>query len=214
MLTLVEAAAALAVAQSRTRSSAAHRPHPHGGHNGLGARRADGQRSAYSARIDSELRRARAAGGRASGPAVELREEIEALAATLRKIHRERELDIECRIGRALRFHGDREDLLEICGNLLDNACKWARARVVVSARDGNGLVLAVEDDGPGCSPEDMARLAQRGMRLDEGTEGHGLGLSIARGIAAPYGASLRFDRSEELGGFRATLAFPRVTST
>jgi signal transduction histidine kinase len=161
-------------------------------------------------RIDSELRRARVAGGRASGLALDLPAEIEALVATMRKLYRERDLDIAWRVDTDIRFFGDREDLLELCGNLLDNACKWARSRVVVSAHDGGGLSLVVEDDGPGCTAEDLARIAGRGVRLDEATEGHGLGLAIARSIASSYGAMLEFGRSDALGGFRATVIFPR----
>lgn len=161
------------------------------------------------ARIDTELRRARVAGGRASGAALELPAEIESLAATLRKLYRDRKLDITTRVNPEAKFNGDREDLLELCGNLLDNACKWARSRVVVSVRDGRGMVLAVEDDGPGCSPEGLTRIAQRGVRLDEATEGHGLGLSIADSIASSYGAEMRFGRSQELGGFEVVVTFP-----
>jgi signal transduction histidine kinase len=162
-------------------------------------------------RIDSELRRARVAGGRVPGTAVDLAAEIAALVEAMRKLHRDGNLDIACRIDPAIRFHGDREDLLALVGNLLDNACKWARSRVVISARSGNGLSLAVDDDGPGCSPDDIAKLAQRGVRMDETTAGHGLGLAIAKGIAASYGAELRFGRSEELGGFHVAATFPSV---
>lgn len=161
------------------------------------------------ARIDSELRRARVAGGRAPGVAVDLQVEIESLVATLRKLYSDRQLDIACRTDRAIRFHGDREDLLELCGNLLDNACKWARSRVLFTARDGNRMVLTVEDDGPGCSPDDLTRIARRGVRLDETTEGHGLGLAIAGSIASSYGAEIRYGRSQELGGFEVTVTFP-----
>ena len=160
-------------------------------------------------RIDSELRRARVAGGRAPGALLDIPAEIEALAATLRKLYRDRNLDIACRVHPGIKFSGDREDLLELCGNLLDNACKWARSRVLVSVRDDHPTVLTVEDDGPGCSPEDLSRIAQRGVRLDEATEGHGLGLAIARSIASSYGAELRFGRSQELGGFEVEVRFP-----
>ncbi len=160
-------------------------------------------------RIDSELRRARVAGGRANGTPLDLQAEIEALVDTLRKLHRDRRFDIVCRIEPGARFRGDREDLLELCGNLLDNACKWARSRVLVSVRHNGGLKLTVEDDGPGCSPEGIGRIAQRGVRLDEATEGHGLGLAIASSIAASYGAELHFGRSQELGGFAVSLSFP-----
>lgn len=160
-------------------------------------------------RIDSELRRARVAGGRTQGAPLDLPSEIESLAATLRKLYCDRKLDITCRVDPEMQFHGDREDLLELCGNLLDNACKWAQSRVLVSARDEMGMVLAVEDDGPGCSPEDLGRIAQRGERLDEASEGYGLGLAIAGGIASSFGAAMRFGRSQALGGFEVTVTFP-----
>jgi len=160
-------------------------------------------------RIDRELRRARVAGGRSSGAPVAVATEIDALARTLRKLHRERNLDIALRIDTDAAFSGDREDFMELCGNLLDNACKWARSRVRVTVHDGGALALIVEDDGPGCSPEDVDRIARRGVRLDEATEGHGLGLAIVDSIAASYDAELRFGRSAELGGFAVTVRFP-----
>jgi len=130
--------------------------------------------------------------------------------ATLRKLYRDRNLDIACRVDPGIQFRGDREDLFELCGILLDNACKWARSRVLVSALDKQpGMVLAVEDDGPGCSPEGLRAIAQRGVRLDETTAGHGLGLAIASSIVSSYGAEMRLGRSEELGGFAATVTFP-----
>jgi len=160
-------------------------------------------------RIDRELRRARVAGGRSAGAPVAVAKEIDALTQTLRKLHRERNLDIACRIDPDAAFSGDREDFMELCGNLLDNACKWARSRVRVTVRDGGALALTVEDDGPGCSPEDLDRIARRGVRLDEATEGHGLGLAIVDSIAESYDAQLHFGRSAELGGFAVTVSFP-----
>ena len=160
-------------------------------------------------RIDTELRRARVAGGGISGAPLDLKAELDALVATLRKLYPDRKLDIACRVNPGMTFGGDREDLLELCGNLLDNACKWARSRVLVSARVENGMVLLVEDDGPGCSPENLSQIPRRGVRLDEATEGYGLGLSIANSIAISYGAEIRFGRSQELGGFEAKVIFP-----
>ncbi len=107
-------------------------------------------------------------------------------------------------------FAADREDMLELLGNLLDNACKWARSRVRLSVKDGEAFCLIVEDDGPGCPPEQRARLAQRGSRLDESREGHGLGLAVVRDIVDHYHGTLRVDESPELGGLRATVSFPR----
>jgi len=162
-------------------------------------------------RIDAELRRARVAGSRASGMPLPLAKEIDALAATMRKLYREKPLEIECGIAENARFRGDREDLLELCGNLLDNACEWARSRVRFTAHDGASLTLLIEDDGPGCSPQSLEQIVRRGVRLDESMEGHGLGLAIACGIADAYGADIAFGRSQALGGLAWTrLIFPR----
>jgi len=160
-------------------------------------------------RIDTELRRARVAGGRSYGAPVDIAEQVESLAATLRKLYRDRHLDIVCRVQPGARFHGDREDLLELCGNLMDNACKWAHHRVLVAATNHRGLCLLVADDGPGCSPEELGRIGQRGVRLDESIAGHGLGLAIAEGIAGSYGSRLQFGTSAELGGFEVMVEFP-----
>jgi signal transduction histidine kinase len=160
-------------------------------------------------RIDTELRRARVAGGGATGAPVDIAAEITGLVNTLRKLYRERQLDIACRIDQHGKFNGDREDFLELCGNLLDNACKWARSRVLVTVHHENGMVLIVEDDGPGCSAGFLDQIAQRGVRLDESTEGHGLGLAIVASIASSYDADVRFGQSPELGGFAVTVTFP-----
>ena len=172
------------------------------------------QTEALRSRIDAELRRARVAGERVAGISLDLRAEIGSLVATLRKLHRDRKLEIECRVDAGSRFRGDREDLLELCGNLVDNACKWASSRVLVSVRNDDGVALTVEDDGPGCSPQELDRIAQRGVRLDESTEGHGLGLAIATGIASSYGATIRFGRSQALGGFEVQVRFPSLQTS
>ena len=103
-----------------------------------------------------------------------------------------------------LYFRGERQDLEEMAGNLMDNACKWARRRVRVrAAPDGARLVLTVEDDGPGLSPEDAPRVGERGERLDESVPGSGLGLAIVRDISKLYAGffapgGLRAGRAED----------------
>lgn len=99
--------------------------------------------------------------------------------------------------------------MLELLGNLLDNACKYARHHVVFEARIDNGLLIVVEDDGPGCSDADLEALTQRGVRVDERVDGHGLGLAIAHDIVTSYGGTLEFGRSQALGGFRAAVRLP-----
>lgn len=159
-------------------------------------------------RIDSELKRARVAGGRVYGNRVMVETELRALVDAMRKLHRDKALDIRCECDGDAAFDGDREDLVELCGNLLDNACKWANGRISVTVRNARGLDIGVEDDGPGCSPAELERLGGRGVRLDETVEGHGLGLAIAQGIVASYGGTISFGRSAALGGFAVQVAF------
>ncbi|MGZ5930366.1 MAG: ATP-binding protein, partial [Rhizomicrobium sp.] len=110
-----------------------------------------------------------------------------------------------------LYFRGERQDLEEMTGNLMDNACKWASARVLVRAmREGARFTLTVEDDGPGLAPEDRARVGTRGERLDESVPGSGLGLAIVRDISKLYAGFLTLDTSP-LGGLEARLTLPAI---
>jgi signal transduction histidine kinase len=127
------------------------------------------------------------------------------------RIHEDRGIDIEVAGSEILFFRGERQDLEEMAGNLIDNACKWARRRVVVTAA-GQGATwrLTVGDDGPGLAPEDRARVLERGKRLDESVPGSGLGLSIVADIAELYGGTLVLGRSG-LGGLEAALTLPAI---
>lgn len=161
--------------------------------------------------MDRELKRARIAGAAVPGQRIVLAAEIADLVATLQKIYRDKPLDIRCRIPADTLFPGDRDDLLELLGNLLDNACKWAAGRIEVIATETEGLLmLVVEDDGPGCPHEQLELLTRRGVRVDESRAGHGLGLAIVADILEQYEGRLRLDRSVILGGLRARVEFPR----
>jgi signal transduction histidine kinase len=135
---------------------------------------------------------------------------IDGLARTLAKMHAERGLAIETPAPDALAFRGDAQDLEEMLGNLMENACKWARGRVRVAAEaaPGGRLRIRVDDDGPGLAPADRARATARGERFDESVPGSGLGLNIVSEIAALYGGALRLAESP-LGGLRAELDLP-----
>ena len=159
--------------------------------------------------IDRQLKRARLAGVSAPGLSFEPAEEFDGLAQILRQIYADRGLQIELDIPVNKSFAGDREDMMELFGNLLDNACKWADQHVLLTVYDKPGLVVSVQDDGPGCAPELMQQLDQRGQRLDESTVGHGLGLAIVRDIVEHYQGSLVFAQSDQLGGFRVDVALP-----
>lgn len=165
--------------------------------------------------LDRELKRARLAGAAATGTRLDLRSELEALAAVLRQLYGERDLQLELDLPASLPLAADREDMHELFGNLLDNACKWARSRVRVRhVRSGHGLVIRVEDNGPGRNPEELADLDRRGVRIDEdAVPGHGLGLAIAQDIVQHYGGRLRLGRSTDLGGFLAEVELGGVRS-
>ncbi|MCA1804359.1 MAG: hypothetical protein LC646_03200 [Xanthomonadaceae bacterium] len=168
------------------------------------------QVEALHRRVEAELRRARLAGGAYRGEAVELSEELPALVEVLRMAHRDRNLEIEANIAPQMRYFGDREDLLEVVGNLLDNACKWARGRVRLQVWHKGGLEIRVEDDGPGRNPEEREQLLHRGVRIDEqGVPGHGLGLAIVCEIVDALGGELHLGRSEALGGFQVDVRLP-----
>ena len=160
-------------------------------------------------RLARELGRARLAGEALPGAHFDCAVELPALCATLRQIHPH--VDIDWQAPDGLRLPWDREDLLELLGNLLDNACKWADSRVqVMAGEDDAGYWLAVEDDGPGIEPAQREAVIARGNRLDEQVAGHGLGLGIARDIAQACGGSLSLEESAALGGLRARVRLPR----
>ncbi|OAI27154.1 histidine kinase [Methylomonas koyamae] len=170
--------------------------------------RLDEQSQAIRHCIERELKRARIAGDQQAAPAFNPHSEIIALKKTLRAIYADKLLDIQVTAPKQL-LHFDREDMMEILGNLLDNACKWARQRIDVELALDGGVVIRVADDGPGCPSADLAYLTQRGQRLDESVQGHGLGLGIVADIVATYHGSISFGRSKTLGGFLATVTLP-----
>jgi signal transduction histidine kinase len=169
--------------------------------------------------VQRHLERARiAARATVIGTITEVAPVVTALARSLEKIHRDRGIAIDIEAPRDTRFRGERQDLEEMVGNLVDNACKWAQSRVAVEvlperaevAQAGSTLRVVVDDDGPGltASERESVQAARRGNRLDETKPGSGLGLSIVVDLAALYGGALTLGTAP-IGGLRAELVLP-----
>jgi two-component system, OmpR family, sensor histidine kinase PhoQ len=169
--------------------------------------------------IEHQLKRAAASGGALLGQApVEVAPIVAELRVALLKVYARKDLSIELLIAPGSQFIGDRGDLTELLGNLLDNACKWCRGvvRITVSGDGGfaarERLSIVVEDDGPGISAEDRARIGRRGVRTDETVPGHGIGLSMVQDTVEMYGGVLTIEESI-LGGARFSLRLPGRSS-
>ena len=160
-------------------------------------------------RLNRELNRARLAGDALPGALFDCDAELRGLLSTLNMIHGEH-LTLSARAPAGLQLPWDREDLLELLGNLLDNACKWADAEVRLSVLETvEGFELSVEDDGPGIPEDRRKQVFSRGTRLDEQTDGHGLGLGIVRDIVEAWGGVLQLQESE-WGGLKVLIELPK----
>jgi signal transduction histidine kinase len=141
---------------------------------------------------------------------------VDALRRTMEKIHRDRDVAIEVSAASNVMFRGERQDLEEMVGNLVDNACKWAASRVFIEVLPNGAtepgaapmLRILVDDDGRGLSEQERAQVSRRGQRLDESKPGSGLGLSIVTDLAGLYGGSLTLGHAP-IGGLRAELLLP-----
>ena len=160
--------------------------------------------------IDYHLAHARAAAsGATPGARCSIVASVEGLSRTLLRIHESRGIAIDVNIAGDHCVRGQREDLEEMLGNLLDNACKWARSRVAIDASsNGAAVVITVDDDGPGLEASMRDVVLQRGVRADEAAPGSGLGLAIVRDLAELYGGSISLGAAP-MGGLRATLQLP-----
>jgi signal transduction histidine kinase len=159
---------------------------------------------------DHILKRARLAGESPVNTICDITAEVPLLIETLRKMHAPRSINVELHITEGIEIRADREDLLELLGNLMDNAFKWAKEKIHLSIKPTAGQVqITIEDDGPGVPAEAIEKLAERGARLDEQTEGHGLGLAIVQDIVELYNGSITMGRSVQLQGFQVRVTLP-----
>lgn len=167
--------------------------------------------------VSYQLARAASSGHALFAAPVAIESSAEEIVRGLEKVYAAKGVICEFEIDPAARFYGEPGDLQELLGNLLENAFKWARSRVLLTATPtptvGNrraGLLLAVDDDGPGIAEEDVAHVLQRGVRGDERVQGHGIGLSIVQDLVRGYRGELRVARSQELGGARFEVILPQ----
>ena len=181
------------------------------GHPGELAQLVGAQVELARTQIDYHLSRSRVAASlRVPGARTMVAAVLDGLLRVMRRIHAERNLELVVRSGAAQAvFRGEAQDLQEILGNLLDNACKWAAQRVEVSldVRDGE-LLISLDDDGPGIAEGERQRVLYRGERADEQVPGSGLGLAIVVDLTRLYGGRIELAASP-LGGLRVRLALP-----
>jgi two-component system sensor histidine kinase PhoQ len=163
-----------------------------------------------------QLSRAATSGRRTIASEEPIAGHAEDLVQSLEKVYAAKNVLCEFELEDGVAFPGEQGDLLELMGNLVENAFKWASHRVLLTARakrqgksGRNGLELIVEDDGPGIPDEKIEKILQRGVRGDEKVQGHGIGLSIVQDIIKAYQGTLHVDHSEELGGARFRVNIP-----
>jgi signal transduction histidine kinase len=175
----------------------------------------DRQSEIMSNQVDHHLRRARAAArGQAIGARSPVAETLSSLVRTVKRIYLEKDLDIQLQVDDGFVFRGEKRDLEEMTGNLLDNACKWTKGKINIAVDAPEELEarirLIFDDDGPGLTEDQYKEVLKRGARLDEATPGSGFGLSIVNDLAKAYNGSLELDKSP-LGGLRTILIIPIV---
>lgn len=151
--------------------------------------------------VEYQLQRAATAGSSAIGKAVDITQVLDRMLDSLQKVYRDKSIEVQRNVAPKLIFRGDEGDLMELLGNLLDNAYKWANRQIEVNAeKQGNRIIIRVLDDGPGIAADKVEELLQRGKRADQSVAGHGIGLSIVCNIVEAYNGELRILRSS-LGG-------------
>ena len=158
---------------------------------------------------DRILKRARVAGTLKLNTPFNINEDLTLLINAINSMYPTKNINVTLDIPEELEINIDREDMLELLGNLLDNAWKWASTTIKVSVRKTNHITIIIEDDGSGVNTESLNELTKRGVRLDESVSGYGFGLAISSDIIRDYEGSILFSRSEILGGFKTEIQLP-----
>ena len=158
---------------------------------------------------DHILKRARLAGHSHTGALFSFSSDLPPLLKTLDMMHAKKNIQLTTNVPDNIICPVDREDMLELLGNLLDNAYKWATHKVMLTVNIDSKLHIYIEDDGPGTDLEKINELSKRGVRLDEKIQGHGFGLAITVDIANDYNGDISFKHSTNLGGFKTDITLP-----
>jgi signal transduction histidine kinase len=159
-----------------------------------------------NAQVDQSLRRARLAGDSLGASHFDLRTDLPPLVDTLNRLHRDKSIVFRQQTGKVGTLPMEQQDGMELLGNLLDNAWKWARSTVHLTVEHNRQWRILVEDDGPGIDAAGLQLLAQRGMRQDENVPGHGIGLSIVKSLVEELSGTLHFRASPSLGGLQVCI--------
>ena len=158
---------------------------------------------------DKILKRARIAGTSKHITVFDFKEDLPLLIKTITGMYPHKNIHVTMDIPEILEIQIDREDMLELLGNLLDNAWKWANKAINIRVCKTDNITITIEDDGTGADLDLLTEITQRGVRLDESISGYGFGLAISSDIIRDYEGSLNFSHSESLGGFKAEIQFP-----
>jgi len=158
---------------------------------------------------DRILKRARVAGASKFNTPFSINDDLPILLKTIAMMYPEKNIHISLEIPKTMETLIDREDMLELLGNLLDNAWKWAKTTININFIKTHQIVIIIEDDGPGANTDSLNELTQRGVRLDESVHGYGFGLAISSDIINDYEGDLIFSHSDILGGFKVEIHLP-----
>ncbi|HHL31477.1 MAG TPA: HAMP domain-containing histidine kinase [Oceanospirillales bacterium] len=156
---------------------------------------------------ESELKRAKMMGASIHGHVFKVQKEITVLLTVLKGVYPKKKLNVRLNIEENCEILADRNDMLEIFGNLLDNAFKWAKSQIICRVTSNKGVTITIEDDGNGCDKNLLDSLTQRGTQVDSDIDGTGLGLAIVKDLVELYGGSISFAASH-LGGLKILIEF------
>lgn len=155
------------------------------------------------------LNKARLAGSAQSGSTFSFDEDFKGLIETLNMMYRDKDIQVAVAVPQGLNYLFDREDMLELLGNVLDNAYKWAENVILIEISQNRRIKIVIEDDGSGIPLDKINTIIERGVRLDESIDGHGIGLGIVNDIIEYYQGSIIYGISEKLGGLKVTIELP-----